>query len=59
MFFIYIFQVNDQLYSHKSQITRRNNNVVLSILAREKSFWELVKNIYLPGHFPRDPESIV
>lgn len=41
------------------KITRRNNNVVLSILAREKSFWELVKNIYLPGHFPRDPESIV
>lgn len=41
------------------KIPRRNNNVVLSILVREKSFWELVKKIYLPGHFPRDSESIV
>lgn len=40
------------------KLTRRNN-VVLSILARGKSFWELVKTIYLPSHFPRDSESIV
>ena len=39
----------------------RRNNVVLSILSRKKkkSFGELFKNIYLPGHFSGVSESIV
>ena len=38
---------------------KRRNNVVVSILSRKKkSFGELVKNIYLPGHFSGVSESI-
>lgn len=53
----FIFQLNDYVIIRVKK--QKEMKLCFSYLPEKKPFWEPVKNIYLPGHFPGDAEWTV